>query len=395
MKIALVLEHFNPARGGAEQWTARFAKSLIAHGHEVHVVAHDFDPALAALVTTHTLPKCATRYARGVAAEKLLKGLQVDVIHDMGVGWHCDVLHPHGGAWKAGFEANLLMLPAWMRPWKRMVARWLPRYRDFERVQAKQFAPDGPLVLAVSPMVVEQLCTYQQASPERIRLATNGVDGERFSPEQRAWYRHQMRAWMGVEQDLLLLLVAHNFRLKGVEQAIRAVADLKDARPTVRLFVAGSGQAAPYVKLAEELGIADRVRFLGPVKDPIPLYAAADIYVQPTFYDPCSLVVLEALSCGLPVVTTKANGAGWLMKRAQEGFMIDDPHDHLQLADAIGRMLREEVRLEMGLAARELAERYSWQANFAAVMQVYEEVLARRQADAGDVKANKLGRNAA
>ena len=68
-------------------------------------------------------------------------------------------------------------------------------------------------------------------------------------------------------------------------------------------------------------------------------YFAADFFVHPTFYDPCSLVVLEALACGLPVITTRYNGAAEVLHPPREGFVIDDPHDLDQLAGAMKQLL--------------------------------------------------------
>src|SRR6202000_1194572 len=106
-----------------------------------------------------------------------------------------------------------------------------------------------------------------------------------------------------------------------------SVARMKE-RERFRLLVVGHPRTTPYERLARSLGIADNIRFLGPRRDVQHCYFAADFLVHPTFYDPCSLVVLEALACGLPVITTRHNGASELLHPPREGFVIHDPHDH-------------------------------------------------------------------
>jgi UDP-glucose:(heptosyl)LPS alpha-1,3-glucosyltransferase len=131
--------------------------------------------------------------------------------------------------------------------------------------------------------------------------------------------------------------------------------------------------------MARRAGAAQAVAFLGSVLDPVPYYAAADVYIQPTFYDPCSLVVLEALASGLPVVTSCCNGAGELLTEGVEGHVIDDPADHEQLADCLRPLLDASLRQRMATAARELVLRHSLARNCQQILDVYEEVAARHR----------------
>jgi len=127
------------------------------------------------------------------------------------------------------------------------------------------------------------------------------------------------------------------------------------------------------------LGIAAQTTFLGSIDDVVPYYAAADIYVQPTFYDPCSLVVLEALSAGLPVVTTRWNGAGELITNNLEGHVLDQPDDADALASTLVPLVLSESRREaMGRAARQLALAHTLERNCQEIVGVYEEVVAAR-----------------
>jgi UDP-glucose:(heptosyl)LPS alpha-1,3-glucosyltransferase len=382
MRIGLVINRLDPRAGGVEQWTCQFARSLAAAGHEVHVVAERFADSTRQLeIVRQQVGPTRTRTAFAVAAEERLRTLSLDVIHDTGAGWHCDVFQPHGGSRQASFEQNLLLAPRWLRPIKRRLANWLPRYREFARMAQRQYARDGRIVLALSNMVAQDLKWRHGVPESQLRVVPNGVDVDRFSPATAEWMRGPVRRRLGLKRDeLLLLIVAHNFALKGVATAIRATGLLIREGLPARLAVAGGQRPGAYRRLAGRCGAGDAVQFLGAVDDVVPLYAAADVYVQPTWYDPCSLVVLEALACGLPVITSRYNGAGELLTEGTEGHVLGDPGDATELAERLRALLDLDKRSRMGAAARELALRHTLADNLRQIVGVYHEsTSARRQ----------------
>lgn len=383
MRIGLMIENFNPRSGGAEQWTWQFARALLHRGHEVHVVAQSFAPATAALpITAHPLGRRRSRLDLAAAAAAKLHGLSLDVIHDMGGGWFCDVFQPHGGSRRAALEQNLQLVPRWARGWKRAAWPWLPRYREFETLQARQYVDDGRLVVALSQRVADDFRRLHRVPAGRIRLVYNGVDVQRFTPAHRRRHRGVVRARLGLQpQRTMFLIVAHNFRLKGVPALLEATARLAQAGHDLQLVVAGGKRLGPWMRAAARRGVADRVTFTGPVDDPVPLYAAADVYVQPTFYDPCSLVVLEALASGLPSITSRNNGVSELMTDGADGLVLDDPADAGALAAAMERLLDPHQRHAMGEAARQLALEHTFEHNVRDMLAVYGEAFqAQRRA---------------
>ena len=156
-------------------------------------------------------------------------------------------------------------------------------------------------------------------------------------------------------EEVLALLIAHNFRLKGVATLLRAMQCLVAQGREVRLVVVGGKRLGWWRGRARSLGLDRRVTFAGLVDDTVPYYAAADMYVHPTFYDSCSLVVLEAAACGLPIITSRYNGAAELFREPREIRLISDPGDARELAAAMAGLLDEPVRRRMGLAARQVA----------------------------------------
>ncbi len=372
MNVALVIEHFDRRRGGAETWTCDFAQALLSAGHEVHVVARSIERlGLGREVVSH-LVSGKSRLGFAAAAEAELRRHTFDAIHDMGSGWYCDVLHPHGGSRRASFERTLQLAPAWQRPWKRAAAHVLPRYREFARLTQRQYATPQRLFLAVSQMVALDLQRWHDVPGEQIRLIYNGVDTGRFSPEHRANHRAAMRQQLQIEPDeTLLLIVAHNFQLKGVPTLLRALGHMRRGGARARLVVVGGKRTRAAEHLAEQSGVARYVTFAGAIGDPVPYYAAADLYVQPTYYDPCSLVALEALASGLPVVTSAFNGAGELITPGVEGLIQQDPADDVELARLLLPLLERDVQQSMGTKARALALRHTWQHNVRAIVDVY------------------------
>ena len=349
---------------------------MVEQQHEVHLVAQELDPCIAKLgVVSHQLDTCRNRLDFAEAAKQITAPLALDVVHDMGRGWHCDVFHPHNGSRSAAFEHNLRMEPAWKRPLKRVGQRMLPRYRDFEQLMARQYTGDRRIYVAVSQMVARHFQQYHDIDASRIRQIYNGVDLERFAPHQQQSWRAPLRQRLAVRDDeVLLLLVAHNLRLKGMGTLLHACSALRRAQHPVRLVVVGGKRLGHYPQLAKQLGIADAVTMIGAVQNTVPYYAAADVYVQPTYYDPCSLVVLEAMASQLPVVTTRYNGVAELMTHGVNGRLFDDPSDWRELTDSLLPLMDAGARRTMGAAARRLAEAHPLERNFSQIVDVYREL---------------------
>src|SRR5207302_9639466 len=126
-------------------------------------------------------------------------------------------------------------------------------------------------------------------------------------------------------------------------------------------LVVGHPRFQAYSRLAAKLEISNRVLFLGPRRDAHLCYFAADFLVHPTFYDPCSLVVLEALACSLPVITTRFNGASELLHPPREGYVLADPHEHELLAECMAALLDPARRAGCAQAARRAAAQWAFE----------------------------------
>jgi UDP-glucose:(heptosyl)LPS alpha-1,3-glucosyltransferase len=377
LKIGLILERFDPERGGLEHWAWQFARSLTARGHEVHVVAFEFHPDAADLgIVKHWLDEMPrSRIARAETIAARLPALGLEIVHDNGIGWEADIIHPHAGSTKALWEHNLMRIPKW-----RQIRFWRERrYRELEEIERRQHQNSRAVIVPVSRMVQQNFETLHRLPPDRMRVIYNGVDVARFTPAVRETLREQTRRELGVGGEVLFLMLAHNLLLKNAEALIRAAAKMKANGKPIRVVIAGGKKADRFVKLASKLHVSDVVSFRGLV-DPLPYYAAADVFVHPTWYDPCSLVTLEAAACGLPVITTRYNGASELMEDRVDGYVLEDPHDIAALASRMEALLDPAQRVTMGAAAREMALQHTFERQTDEFLALYGEILRRKAA---------------
>ena len=380
MRVGLVVERFDPQRGGLEHWSWQFVKHMLDRGHEIHVLAHtfaDFSPIPS--LHCHPIPASLSRMRFAAAIEARLNDLDLDIVHDTGAGWRCDVFQPHFGSRAALLQCNLDIRPWYHRPVKRLAHAMLPRYREFRALDARQYVNDGRLFVALSRKVADAFVDYHGIDRDTIRVVPNGVDCHKYSPDNTNHHRSTIRDELHLERDtLLLLMIAHNFRLKGLASAIRSLAHVRRKTTQVHLAVVGRASPRRYHRLARSLGVTRDVTFLGRRPDAMPYLAAADVLIHPTHYDACSLVVLEALAAGLPVVSTRATGVDELMTDGVEGFLVANPSETQAMAAHIIHLLDPARREEMGRAARQLALKHTFSRNCEAMEAVYLEAVARR-----------------
>jgi UDP-glucose:(heptosyl)LPS alpha-1,3-glucosyltransferase len=192
-------------------------------------------------------------------------------------------------------------------------------------------------------------------------------------------HRQLARRQLGLAADTVLaLIVAHNFRLKGVATLLRAIRRLQVAGREVRLAIVGGKHIESWQRHVAHLGLSEQVIFAGRVDDPLPYYAAADCYIHPTYYDPCSLVVLEAAACGLPLVTSRYNGASEIFSEGEDVLLVDDPADDAGLAATMRPLLDEATRQRLGAAARRTILQHSFHRNVDQILEIYQEILNQR-----------------
>ena len=232
-----------------------------------------------------------------------------------------------------------------------------------------------PQIVAISRRGADEIAKLYGVPAARLTVIYNGVDLDRYHPDNRARYRAAARQEAGVPADAWLALFAGSgFERKGLMTAVEALARLDDAR--TRLLVLGKGDARPYQAMAERLGVAARVTWLGPRPDIERWYAAADALAMPTRYEPFGNVHLEALASGLPVVTTTQAGGAEAVNPAC-GAVVE-PRDPAALAAALER-LRGMDRGSLTAAARAAAEPFTYARQVSGFEQIYERISLRNR----------------
>jgi UDP-glucose:(heptosyl)LPS alpha-1,3-glucosyltransferase len=218
-------------------------------------------------------------------------------------------------------------------PLKQFVRAMNRKHRDLLQLEKSLLASQKAARLIVgSQMVKNEIADLYRYPADKIDIVRNGVplDKFRFEPERRK----QARENLNLKADQIALLFAGSgWERKGLIFAIQAMALCKNRK--LRLLVAGRGDEKLYKTRALRFWREEPVRFLGEVANLAPVYAAADIFILPTIYDPFSNACLEALACGLPVITTRSNGFSEIIEDGVHGSIIDHAGNLVGLRDAI------------------------------------------------------------
>ncbi|MCC5605245.1 glycosyltransferase family 4 protein [Nostoc sp. CHAB 5834] len=241
--------------------------------------------------------------------------------------------------------------------------QWL--FTAFNARWEKQAFQKAQVVVAVSEKVAQELVNIG-VPRSRIRVIINGVDLEEFAPGE------SNRQKLGLPENVTLALFAGDIRTprKNLDTVLHALAKV----PDLHLVVVGHTQGSPFPELAASLGLSDRVHFVGFRRDIPQIMQAVDLFVFPSRYEACSLVLLEALSSGLPVITATATGGGELVT-PECGIVLSDSDDIDALAVALMSLVSDiPLMQQMGKAARIVAEKHSWTTMAQTYVDLFEEL---------------------
>jgi UDP-glucose:(heptosyl)LPS alpha-1,3-glucosyltransferase len=230
---------------------------------------------------------------------------------------------------------------------------------------------------AVSRRTAKLLSDYFHR--QDVRVIPNGVDSTQFLASSRLAVRSQARRLRNFQEgDFVLLLIGNDWRAKGLGTVLRTMGALREL--PIHLVVAGDDSPDVFLEMAESLGISERCRFESSREDVLDFYAAADIYVSPSREDSFGLPVLEAMACGLPVVTSRFAGVADLIQSGENGFMLDDPDDSQALAQLLRGLIRDPERKgHIGESAAKTALEWGWDRNAAAIYSLLQDAVAQKR----------------
>jgi len=385
MKTALVIEQIDTSRGGAEHSSLEMASLLARRGLEVTLVtrwACRVPPNGFEIVDL--APDIPERFVPLWSflsdADAYLSRREFDVVHAVTPVRRADVYQPRGGLIAETFARNVARRQGFSAALKRLFGP-NGRQRRLQRIERYLAAESECLFLAVSDYVRRQCIEHLGLPGSRIRVIYNGVDAERLQrpidPQEIA----RLRSLFGVRDDQALgLFVANNLKLKGMDLVIAALERLRRSDPPafdrLKVGVVTSADFRGYQQRVEHLGLGDRFRFIGPAKEIHRVYGLADFLLHPTWYDPCSHVVLEAIVCGLPSVTTRFNGAAEIVREADCGMVLDELTVEA-VASAMVAMIGAEYRRRLAANCGRAADRVTMARHVDELVNLYKELAER------------------
>jgi UDP-glucose:(heptosyl)LPS alpha-1,3-glucosyltransferase len=371
VRIAIVSECFDN-RGGSERRTWRLVEQLLRRGHEVHVFARQIEAAPG--VVCHRAWALPLRGAARLlsfawSVRRQLAATPFDAVHHQIRPYGPGLVTAAGGCHCHFLEQKLQSLS----PLGRLTRRLRPLDLAIQALERRRYQPGGGVrVITNSRLGKETILRHHPLPGERIRVIYNGVDQARFSPQTRAALRRGAREALGFrDEDVVLLWIGSDTKRKGLDKAVEALS-LLEPHLKARLPLLAVGRAEPgLAELAEGRGV--RLRFASPRSDVEFYFGAADAFVLPTLFDPFANASFEAMACGLPVLTTTANGVSELIEEGRSGLLVGTPVEPPALAEKLTLLAERGLRQEMGGRARQATLPYTWEANAEETLALYAE----------------------
>jgi UDP-glucose:(heptosyl)LPS alpha-1,3-glucosyltransferase len=381
MKIALIREKYTDF-GGAERYVASLAENLALRGHEIEIFARtwktrknngnsgapNFRPVLRRVPVSKG-PSFLQILSFALNVRKMLQRDRYDIIHSFERTLYQDIYRAGDGCHKEWLIQRRKIDP----PGKDILHRFNPLHRTLLWIEKQIFSEKGcRAVMTNSQRGKKEIIDLYGVPEEKIFVIYTPVDSRRFYCDRKQERRGKLLQQFGLKPETsLLLFVGSGFKRKGLTAALKALALLPSP---VHLIVVGKDRLAPYKRLARNLGIEKSVSFTGPISDVVPYYQGADLFVFPTIYEPFSNVCIEAMAAGLPVVTSRINGAAEVLVEGENGYVINDPLDPAEIA--------AKIRLGLDISGDRVADanhsilgRLTWENHIDHVLALYETVL--------------------
>ena len=356
IRIAVVRQRYNPY-GGAERFVERALRALVHEGAQVTLITRNWqgapqqgyqqkvcDPRYSRLfggriARDRSFAECAQR-------EMTAGGYDITQSHERIPG--CMIFRAGDGVHAAWLEHRARGRSAIAR----LATRLSPFHRYILRQEAAMLAsPALKAVICNSQLISDEMRRYYDVPSGKRVVIENGVDLDDFHPRLVQTWRAVQREALGIDEATpVFLYVGSGFERKGVAPLIEALARLR-SRQTQLVLVGSDRHSARYARLAGRLGVAGRVHFVGAQKDVRPYYGMADAFVLPTRYDPMPNAALEAMACGLPIVTSTTCGIAARVRDGINGFVCD-ALDVAAIADRLDQLAVPGAAVAMRAAAR-------------------------------------------
>ena len=378
MRLAIIRQRYTPY-GGAERFVEAALEALLERGIAISLYTRDWPQTRVQLIepilcNPPYLGRLWRDWSFAHTVCRMIARRPPELVQSHERLLCCDVYRAGDGVHRIWLEERLRGASAFAR-W---LVDWSPYHRYVVDMERRLFA--SPLLRAVicnSKMVRDEIRERFGLPEEALHVIYNAVDSDNFSPQLKQ-HRAAVRGKLGVpDAATVFLLVGSGYVRKGVATAIAALARLPG---DTYLFVVGRDKSrGRYKRLAQRLGVAQRVALLGSQEDVRPFYGAADAFVLPTLYDPCPNAALEAMACALPIVTSTKCGAAELVLEHDAGFACSS-RDVDSLAWHMMTLTDAGARATLGPHAREAVLPLTPAAMTLRLVLLYRDLLAAAHA---------------
>lgn len=347
-RLAIVRQKYR-LDGGAERFISCALEALQQHSLDLNIITREWqsDPNRnwhIHLCNPLKLGRISCERSFAKSARALWQKELFDLVqsHERIPG--CDIYRAGDGVHRRWLLQRARLLPEWQRKW--LFSNCYHRYVMCAE-RAMYATPKLKAVICNAEMIKQEIIDDFGVPADKITVIYNAIDNQKFKPadvRKRQLLRNQYRI---PKQAHCLIFVGSGFERKGLIAAIRALAATDS-----HLLVVGKDKAEKrYQALAQSLGCSHRVQFMGVQKQTLPFYQAADALLLPTLYDPFPNVILEAMACGLPVITSTTCGGAEFITPGQNGF-VTDALDVTAINTRIQALPRQALGSAMGEAAR-------------------------------------------
>jgi UDP-glucose:(heptosyl)LPS alpha-1,3-glucosyltransferase len=376
LKIAFARRGYSPT-GGAEAYLKRFGQGIVDLGHEAQLIVTNEWPASEWEFGPIHRIRAESPISFANELEERRSKIDCDVLMSLERVWHCDVYRAGDGVHKAWLNRRR----KFEMPLQRFVRGTNRKHQEILKLEESLFGKSGAdRVIANSEMVKREIVGLYGYPEDRIEIIRNGVPLKkfRFDPALHA----KSRLELNIKPDETALLFAGSgWERKGLRFAIEALELSRDR--SLRMLVAGRGDARGYKP--KRFFTREPVCFLGEVADLNPIYAAADIFILPSIYDPFSNACLEALASGLPVITTRDNGFSEIIENNIHGSVVDFSNNVMALRDGIRFWADESRRAAARAATAERASHFDISTNVSATVRILVQFAASKPSSRGSM----------
>jgi UDP-glucose:(heptosyl)LPS alpha-1,3-glucosyltransferase len=375
MKIALIKRRYSLRHGGSERYCVNLARKLISWGHDVSIIGETIDDEMKEEVpffpvSVNRLTSWTNNQSFAVNSGEIAKKNQFDIVYGIGRVFGVDAVRV-----TERIQSHWIKI-RYDNPVSYQLQRWNPRHRTMIGLEREIYNSPTVRKIVTQSQLDRKLVIDNYGIPEeKIRTIYNGVDSTAFHPGMKK-YRKEVRDEIGInDSDYLLIFASMDFEGKGLQYILKSISESQV--PGLKLAVLGNGPVAKFRKLSKDLNISNQIHFLGRRNDIAHFYGAGDLFLLPTAYEPFPNVNLEAMACGLPVITTKTSGGMDIIQERKNGYLVNEMSSVEEMKNCFDHYfsLNNGDRKTMSDHCVQLAQDMTIDNNAKQTLEMFEEIL--------------------